>query len=56
VAGVRGLDWQAGKTRFAAIREQTFDLLADLIEEYMDTGALLEVIERGSVPLERMRG
>jgi len=56
VAGVRGLDWQPGKTRFAAIREQTFDLLADLIEEYMDTGALLEVIERGSVPLERMRG
>jgi adenosylcobyric acid synthase len=34
---------------FAAVREQRFDLLADLVSEHLDTGALTRLIE-GGVP------
>jgi adenosylcobyric acid synthase len=56
VASTRGLDWTPGSTRFADIREATFDTLADMIERYLDTSAILGVIERGAVPLGKVRG
>ena len=56
VATVRGLDWLPGSTPFASIREQTYETLADMIEQHLDTPALLAVIERGAVPLRRVRG
>jgi len=33
---------------FAALRERTLDLLGDLVEEHLDTGALWRLIERGA--------
>jgi hypothetical protein len=53
---MRGLDWTPGSTRFADIREATFDTLADMIERYLDTSALLGVIKGGAVPLGKVRG
>jgi adenosylcobyric acid synthase len=32
---------------FAAVRERTLDLLGDLVEEHLDTGALGQLIESG---------
>jgi adenosylcobyric acid synthase len=32
---------------FAAVRERRYDLLADLIEQHLDTAAVLELIDRG---------
>lgn len=51
VAARRDLDWVPAGIRFAEVREATFERLADLIEERIDTEALLAVIERGAVPL-----
>ena len=56
VASVRGCDWQPGDTPFAQIRERTFETLADLVERYLDTDALLAVIERGAIPVRKVRG
>jgi len=56
IAGVRGRDWRSGSTRFADIRERTFESLADLIERYLHTDELLAVIERGAVPVRQVRG
>jgi adenosylcobyric acid synthase len=55
VAAERRLDWHPGTTRFADVRERTFDTIADAIERHLDTEALLAVIERGAVPLRRVR-
>jgi adenosylcobyric acid synthase len=38
----------APDVRFAAIREQRFDVLADMIEEHLDTAALLGLITGGA--------
>jgi adenosylcobyric acid synthase len=38
----------AADTGFAALRERTVDLLGDMIEEHLDTGALLRLIEQGA--------
>jgi adenosylcobyric acid synthase len=38
----------APDTSFAAARERTLDLLGDLVEEHLDTGALWRLIEAGA--------
>lgn len=48
VAQLCGRDWVAGDEPFAAVRERHLDRLGDLVEEHADTGALLELIERGA--------
>jgi adenosylcobyric acid synthase len=40
----------APDTRYAALRERTLDLLGDLVEEHLDTGALWRLIEQGPPP------
>ncbi|GAB3088070.1 cobyric acid synthase [Micromonospora schwarzwaldensis] len=40
----------APDTSFAAARERTLDLLGDLVEEHLDTGALWRLIEAGPSP------
>jgi adenosylcobyric acid synthase len=37
----------APDTRFAAVRERALDVLGDLVEEHLDTGALWRLIESG---------
>ncbi|GAA0491703.1 cobyric acid synthase [Paractinoplanes deccanensis] len=37
----------APDTRFAALRERSLDVLADLVEEHLDTAALWRLIEQG---------
>ena len=48
VARARGRNWVAGTESFAAVRERHLDRLGDLVEEHLDTGALLDLIERGA--------
>jgi adenosylcobyric acid synthase len=36
----------APDTRFAALRERTLDVLGDLVEEHLDTGALRRLVEQ----------
>jgi adenosylcobyric acid synthase len=38
----------APDTRYAAVRERALDVLGDLVEEHLDTGALLRLIEKGA--------
>ena len=33
---------------FAAVRERRYDVLADMIDEHLDTSALLKLIEGGA--------
>ena len=40
----------APDTRFAAVRDRALDLLGDLVEQHLDTGALWRLIERGPAP------
>ena len=40
----------APDTRFAAVRERALDVLGDLVEEHLDTGALWRLIEQGAPP------
>jgi adenosylcobyric acid synthase len=42
----------ASDTRFAALRDQTLDLLGDLVEEHLDTQALWRLIESGPPPAQ----
>jgi adenosylcobyric acid synthase len=48
VAERRGLEWLPGDRPFARVREERLDLLAGLIAEHADTGALLRLIEAGA--------
>jgi adenosylcobyric acid synthase len=48
VADARGRRWVPGVQPFAAVRERHLDRLGDLVEEHLDTEALLELIERGA--------
>jgi adenosylcobyric acid synthase len=50
VADCRGRSWVPGSEPFAAVRERQLDRLGDLVEEHVDTAALLELIERGPRP------
>ncbi|HEY1177903.1 MAG TPA: cobyric acid synthase, partial [Phytomonospora sp.] len=48
-AALAGVDFTpAPDTRFAAVREGMLDLLGDLVEEHLDTAALLRVIADGA--------
>jgi adenosylcobyric acid synthase len=49
LAGRRGFT-VAPDTRFAALRQNLLDLLGDLVEEHVDTGALWRLIEHGPPP------
>ena len=40
----------APDTSFAAARQAQFDTLADAVEQHLDTGALLRLIEHGPTP------
>jgi adenosylcobyric acid synthase len=40
----------APDTRYAAVRERALDVLGDLVEEHLDTGALWRLIENGPPP------
>lgn len=48
VAELTGKPAPDGTTSFAALREARLDLLADAIDEHLDTAALLSLIERGA--------
>jgi adenosylcobyric acid synthase len=47
-AAKAALDWRPGATRFAHVREARIDLLADLIDEHVDTGSIVRLIESES--------
>jgi len=49
LAGRRGFR-VAPDTRYAAVRERAVDVLADLVEEHLDTDALWRLIEHGAPP------
>jgi adenosylcobyric acid synthase len=51
VAAFAGRDFKpAPDTNFAALREASLDLLGDLVAEYLDTSALVRLIEGGPPP------
>jgi adenosylcobyric acid synthase len=51
IAGLAGRDFApAPDTSFAAARQAQFDTLADAVEQHLDTGALLRLIEHGPTP------
>jgi len=48
VAGARGRTFVAGDDSFAALREQRLDALGDLVEQHLDTEAVLRLLETGA--------
>jgi len=51
VAALAGRDFKpAADTCFAALREESLDLLGDLVAEHLDTAALVRLIEGGPPP------
>jgi adenosylcobyric acid synthase len=48
VAGARGRTFVAGTDSFAALRERRLDALGDLVEQHLDTGAVLRLLETGA--------
>jgi adenosylcobyric acid synthase len=40
-------NWRPGEVSFEQVRQRRLDALGDLVEEHLDTKALLEVIEKG---------
>jgi adenosylcobyric acid synthase len=51
VAALTGKPAPDGSVSFAGLREARLDRLADLIDEYADTAALLRLIENGAAPV-----
>jgi adenosylcobyric acid synthase len=51
VAALTGKPAPDGSVSFAGLRESRLDRLADMIEEYADTAALLRLIENGAPPV-----
>jgi adenosylcobyric acid synthase len=49
-ARVRGRAFSPGPARFADVRERRYDVLGDLVEEHLDTDALLRLLEHGVPP------
>jgi adenosylcobyric acid synthase len=47
VAAIAGRDWLPGSTPFAQRREARLDALGDLVEHYLDGGAIWRLIEQG---------
>jgi adenosylcobyric acid synthase len=48
VAGARGRTFMAGSDSFAALRERRLDALGDLVEQHLDTAAVLALLESGA--------
>ncbi len=48
VADARGLEFVAGNQPFADVREQRLDVLGDLIERHVDTGAIEQLLTEGA--------
>ncbi len=48
VAAAAGRSFEPGHVTFASIRERKLDTLADLVDEHLDTGALLNLIDHGA--------
>jgi adenosylcobyric acid synthase len=48
VAAAAGRSFEPGDVTFASLRERKLDTLADLVEEHMDTSALLHLIDHGA--------
>ena len=48
VAAAAGRSFEPGGVPFASLRERKLDTLADLVEEHMDTRALLNLIDHGA--------
>jgi adenosylcobyric acid synthase len=48
VAAAAGRSFEPGGVTFASLRERKLDALADLVEEHMDTRALLNLIDHGA--------
>ena len=48
VAAAGGRSFEPGHVAFARIRERKLDTLADLVGAHLDTGALLDLIDRGA--------
>jgi adenosylcobyric acid synthase len=51
VAALTGKPAPDGSVSFAGLREERLDRLADMIDEYADTAALLHLIEHGAPPV-----
>ncbi|HEY4571476.1 MAG TPA: cobyric acid synthase [Kribbella sp.] len=51
IAGATGKPAPDGSVSFAGLREARLDRLADMIEQYADTAALLSLIENGAPPV-----
>lgn len=45
-----GRTYRPGGARFAEIRDRRYDVLGDLVEEHLDTAALLRLLEHGVPP------
>ncbi|HEV2784916.1 MAG TPA: hypothetical protein VGV67_00900, partial [Solirubrobacteraceae bacterium] len=50
VAGERGRTFVAGEIAFAELREQRLDALGDLVDQHLDTAAVLALLESGAPP------
>jgi len=50
VAAARGRMFAPGSDSFAALRERRLDVLGDLVEQHLDTDALLALLEHGAPP------
>ena len=50
VAAAAGRQWEPGKRAFEAVRQARLDLLADVVEQYLDTDAVLRLLEQGPTP------
>jgi len=48
VAAAAGRSFEPGHTAFAEIRERKLDTLADLVDQHLDTAALLDLIDHGA--------
>jgi len=53
VAGQRGRRWVSGSEPFAAVRERHLNRLGDLVEEHLDTDALLDLVLADAPPTLR---
>jgi len=51
VAALTGKPAPDGTVSFAGLREERLDRLADMIDEFADTAALLRLIENGAAPV-----
>ena len=50
VAALTGRDWEPGTALFEDVRQARLDLLGDVVGEYLDTNAVLRLIEQGATP------